>query len=65
MISNRSLSINRLLILEVFLILFSQFSNAEDKSETNQRSFDLYSAIYVLARPPILSWFGNINRNFI
>jgi len=63
MIPNRSLSINRLLISEVFLTLFSQFSNAEDKAQANQKSFD--SAIYFLSGPSILSWFGNIDRNFI
>jgi hypothetical protein len=65
MISNRNLSITRLLILELFSTLFSQFSNTEDKAEANQKSFDLPSAIYVLNATWYISWFGNINRDFI
>jgi hypothetical protein len=65
MISSGSLSITRLLISAVCLNLFSRFSNSEDKAEVNQKSFDSLFVIYFLSGPSILSWFGNINRNFI
>ena len=65
MISNRSLLINKLLISGVYPAFFFQFLNSENKAEANQKSFDLPSTTYALSESSILSWFGNINRNFI